>query len=77
MERIANEECITRERVLPGNLIEHVMGLTEAVGFRVKGDELGSKEIVKNCGGKDEAGMKLLGLADKMAVGTMLNEMTI
>lgn len=77
MKRVGNEEGIPRESVLLGNVIEHVMGFTEEMVFGVKGDELGSKEIVKNCGAEDEPGVELLGLADKLVVGAMLNEVAV
>lgn len=75
VERLPNDKHIPRE--FPGDLIEHVTGLSEMDCFGVESDEIRGQEIVKNCGRENWPGMELLGLAGKVVVCPMLDDVAV
>lgn len=77
MLRISDEQSVEREGIFPGNFVKQVVSLRKTVDFRVKRDELRREEVIGSDRRENDARVELLGLARKVAVGEVLDEVTV
>lgn len=77
MESIGKEHSVPGEDISARDIVEQAPGVLEAAAPGIEGDELGGEEVGRNDGEGDEAGVKLLALAEAAAVGPALEEAAI